>query len=409
MNLRSEKSAWHDRTPVPDAGPLVRDATCDVAIIGSGISGALMADHLTAADIHDVVVLDRRPIGAGSMAASTALLQYEIDMRLADLRERIGVGPATRAYQLCVEALSGFDQIVGGLRENVDYRRRQSLYLAGPDADFVDLDYEYRLRRAAGIELEFLDRATLQRRFGIAREAALLSRDAAEVDPVKFSHALLRRAADRGLRIHGGTTINKYEPSADGVTLWTDTGVRLRAGKVIFCTGYETQEFLGESFVTLSSTFAVASEPVKAFPKWENRCLVWEAATPYFYCRTTTDNRILIGGEDVATTDPVRRDALIPLKTKTLVAKFRELFPQIPFRPATSWAGTFAATDDSLPLIGPHPRFPNGYFALGYGGNGITFALIAAQFIRDELLGRPNPDLKLFAFDRAHRPTAARR
>ena len=40
------------------------------------------------------------------------------------------------------------------------------------------------------------------------------------------------------------------------------------------------------------------------------------------------------------------------------------------------------------------------FFALGYGGNGITFSVIAAKIITDLYLGRPNPDADIFRFDR---------
>ena len=40
---------------------------------------------------------------------------------------------------------------------------------------------------------------------------------------------------------------------------------------------------------------------------------------------------------------------------------------------------------------------PHTCFALGYGGNGITFSVIAAELIRDWWTGRPNPDAALFA------------
>jgi glycine/D-amino acid oxidase-like deaminating enzyme len=47
-----------------------------------------------------------------------------------------------------------------------------------------------------------------------------------------------------------------------------------------------------------------------------------------------------------------------------------------------------------------HPSSPNGYFALGYGGNGMTYSLIAAEIIRDIYTGRPNRDVDIFRFDR---------
>jgi glycine/D-amino acid oxidase-like deaminating enzyme len=37
---------------------------------------------------------------------------------------------------------------------------------------------------------------------------------------------------------------------------------------------------------------------------------------------------------------------------------------------------------------------------LGYGGNGFTFSMVAAQVIAGELYGRPDPDAELFNFHR---------
>ena len=39
------------------------------------------------------------------------------------------------------------------------------------------------------------------------------------------------------------------------------------------------------------------------------------------------------------------------------------------------------------------------YFALGYGGNGITFSVIAAEMIKDMYLGKNNGE-NIFRFDR---------
>jgi glycine/D-amino acid oxidase-like deaminating enzyme len=83
-----------------------------------------------------------------------------------------------------------------------------------------------------------------------------------------------------------------------------------------------------------------------------------------------------------------------------LVRRFRQLFPKIPIEVAYSWAGTFAQTADGLPFIGPQVGGQNVWMALGYGGNGITFSLLAAEIIRDGILGRGNPDAELFGFNR---------
>ena len=53
-----------------------------------------------------------------------------------------------------------------------------------------------------------------------------------------------------------------------------------------------------------------------------------------------------------------------------------------------------------MPLIGSTKQFPLGIFCLGYGGNGITFSLIAAELVRDTLLGLDSPVQQLFRLDR---------
>jgi glycine/D-amino acid oxidase-like deaminating enzyme len=132
----------------------------------------------------------------------------------------------------------------------------------------------------------------------------------------------------------------------------------------------------------------------------EKDVMLWNTANPYLYMRKTSDGRIIVGGRDENFTDPRRRDKLIEKKSKLLVKDFNKLFPDIKFNAEFSWTGTFGSTVDGLPFIGQHSKFPNTYFALGFGGNGITFSLIAAEIIRDLIMGKKNPDAGIFSFDR---------
>src|SRR3546814_6085318 len=76
---------------------------CSSDLLGGGISGALIADEL-AAHGHEVVVIDRRDVGWGSTAASTALLQYEIDTPMTELARRHGEADAVLAYRSCARS-----------------------------------------------------------------------------------------------------------------------------------------------------------------------------------------------------------------------------------------------------------------------------------------------------------------
>jgi glycine/D-amino acid oxidase-like deaminating enzyme len=79
------------------------------------------------------------------------------------------------------------------------------------------------------------------------------------------------------------------------------------------------------------------------------------------------------------------------------------MFPRLKWKLATAWTGTFAESADGLPYIGPHKAFPGAQFALGYGGNGITFATIASTIIPDLISGIKNQDARLFRFGRRSR------
>jgi glycine/D-amino acid oxidase-like deaminating enzyme len=133
---------------------------------------------------------------------------------------------------------------------------------------------------------------------------------------------------------------------------------------------------------------------------WKEKTLLWNTADPYLYMRLTRDNRVIIGGRDEEFYSPARRDKLIKQKTQLLTKDFSKLFPGIELIPEFSWTGTFGSTNDALPYIGTYNKTPHTYYALGFGGNGITFSVIAAEIICDMITGKSNTHASLFSFDR---------
>lgn len=79
MDLRTSYPFWLlDQGIIRSYPSLPHDMHTEIVVMGAGISGALVAWHLCKAG-YQVVVVDKRHVGMGSTAASTALLQYEID------------------------------------------------------------------------------------------------------------------------------------------------------------------------------------------------------------------------------------------------------------------------------------------------------------------------------------------
>ena len=113
--------------------------------------------------------------------------------------------------------------------------------------------------------MDLLSPSDIRNRFSFERPAALLSRLAGEIDPLRFTHALLADAVGQGLEAYDRTGVSRYQSDRKGVLLETADGWRVRARKAIFATGYNVPPFFPRSQVRLTSTFAFATSPLPTF------------------------------------------------------------------------------------------------------------------------------------------------
>ncbi|HEY3401813.1 MAG TPA: FAD-dependent oxidoreductase [Ohtaekwangia sp.] len=402
MNLRSHYPYFLLRSGVIHSFPsLQKNIKTDIAIIGAGISGSIMAHFLGEAGF-DLVVLDRRHAGMGSTAASTSLLQYEIDTPLYKLIQQVGERNAVRSYALCIESIEILHQLARKVNLSSEFQYRPSFQFASARDHVSNLKLEFNLRRRHNLStLEWLTGSDIRRKFGFSAPAGILSEDGAQVDGYRLCHALLGNAVKKyGSHIFDNTEITQVRHRKNGVELVTDGGKKIRAKVLIICAGYESQRYISKRIEIRNSTYAIASEPQPNGEFWYRNSLIWETSNPYRYLRLTSDNRIIIGGKDDKFYDPQKRDSQLPGKAKALLKAFHELFPKLSFTTDFEWAGTFCGTRDGLPYIGSIPQRPHTFFALGFGGNGMTFSAIAAKIIRDRLKGKQSRDFEIFSFDR---------
>lgn len=404
MDLKSGYPFWAVSNGLPCAfPPLKQDHACDVVVLGAGITGALIATEL-ASHGHSVCILDNRDAGWGSTAASTALLQYEIDTHMTDLASRYGEADALLAYRSCADAIDQLAELARAAG-SVGFARARSLYFASRRRDLRPLREEFELRARHGFDVRWLERGDVQARYGFDAPAAILSAKAARMDPYRLAYRLLAKLQKAGVAVHDRTPVARIGADTAGVELRTMEGHRVTAGHLVMATGYQAQQFLDQRVARNRSSYAFVTDPIEpALLGPLRRTLVWETARPYLYLRTTADNRLLVGGEDDAIDIPLRRDALVDRKANVLARRVRKLFPGLPVVPAFAWGGTFAETPDGLPWFGAHPQHgPRVLFAMAYGGNGITYSMLGAGLLRATIEGRKHPLAALFGFERAKR------
>ncbi len=400
MDLHSDYPFWMIKEGIQNAFPsLHKNLKTDVLIIGGGISGAIIGHKLCKAGL-EVAIVEKRHIAHGSTAASTALLQYEIDTPLFELIALNGKKDAVRAYHLCREAIDKIEKLCKALPGRAKFERHPSLFYASYKKHVpLLLQPEFKARKANGFKVEMLSEKDIRHKFGFEAPAGILSVEGAQVNPYLLTTHLMDKIVAKGGSVFDLTEIKNWEARKNQVVLTTQQGHVIKAKYVVAACGYESQNYLEKKVTQFNSSYAIASKPLPEKAHWHKNSLIWETKHPYLYIRTTGDHRILVGGRDEPFYSPDKRDQLIHRKGWELEQDFQKLFPNIPFERDFTWAGTFGETEDGLPYIGSydHKRV---LFAMGYGGNGITFSMAAADILKDQILAKKNKDARLFGFGR---------
>jgi glycine/D-amino acid oxidase-like deaminating enzyme len=388
------RTVWYKSAAGLPCTELKNDIRTDVLIVGAGITGSLVAESLSG---REVVVIDRHTETAGSTTASTSLLLFEIDNPLTLLSKKIGPEKAARVWRRSSASMQRLTRKIKSLKIDCDYKERESLYLPGKVLAPAALDRECEARIALGLPSRLVERSQLLSDFGIDRPCAILSGNSAEADPIKMSLGILHKAVEHGAQVFAPVDAKTIETNEKRAVVTGKGGHRITANFVVLCCGYDLPKFLSAKRHQIISTWAAATKP-QPENLWPSRALIWNAATPYLYIRTTTDGRVIVGGEDEHHNDNARRAKRTPAKIEIFRSKLARLMPRLEFDVEYAWSGAFGASETGLPVIGNVPGMPRVCAVLGFGGNGTTYAQIASEMIANALSEKPEPDIDLFAF-----------
>ncbi len=406
--LRLGTSYWLDGSAgaAPARPALAHDIDADVAIVGGGVTGCAVAYFLARSGAK-VVLLEAERIGRGSTAASTALLMQEPDTDFIDLSARHGAAAARQVWRAGARAVTDLRRTLQALHVEAGAHRLPSAYFTRDAALVAGLRREQRRRRAAGLSARWLAPGPLFDLTGVEAEGAILTSGNAQVDPYRTCLGLAAAAETHGALIFERSRVRRMRGDATGIHLEV-RGRHVRASWGIVATGYATPEFK-----PLAARFRMWTTYVMATPRLSSRerasvglgdVMLWDTGRPYHYLRWAPDGRLLFGGCDRPQQAGPRRAARLRQRTQELVRDLTGLYPSLAHVvPDYAWEGLFATTPDGLPYIGTHRRYRRHLFALGYGGNGMTFSFMAAGILTRIIDGRPRPEDALFSFGRGRR------
>ena len=367
------------------------------------MTGALVAHAFASAGI-STTVLEAAVVGRGSTAASSALLLKEPDRELTQLTKRYGARASRRIWELSHQSVDQLVALLKRLRIGCDLKTPDAVYYATTALAAERLRHECARRARSGFDAEWLGPAQLRRLTGIAGRGAILSKGSAQFDPYRACVGIFRSASAAGAHVFEQSEVRRIEKAHNGVRIRTRQGT-LHAERVVIATGYATPQFrpLAGRF-RMYRTYVLATEPIDRAQRDEvglSDVMVWDTERPYHYARWTPEHRLLLGGEDRLVKAGQRRRQQSTAAARDLRAYFEARLPALAtVRTERAWEGLFAMTADSLPYIGPHRRYPRHWFALGYGGNGMTFGFLAARLLLERWQGLKSRDHALFEFAR---------
>lgn len=401
MDLKSNEPFWLLKNGLIASYPSLKsDEDCEVLIVGGGITGSLIA-HQMIEDGYRTILIDKREICNGSTSATTSMLQYEIDVPLSELIEKVGKNGAVKSYQACSDAIDKIEKLSEEIRSDAGFKRKKSLYFASNKSDILWLKNEFETRKKAGFKVKWLEPEEIIEKFGFKNTyGGIISAQGASIDAFKLAHELYKLNIKKGLKIFDKTEMKSVQYHKGYNLVSTVNGPTIRAKKIIYCIGYESKNLIKENFVDLKSTYAIVSEIDKIKFRNITDILVWNTDKPYLYLRTTDDGRMLIGGGDEDFYDAGKRDALLDKKEKEILKALKKIKPDYHFYTDFVWAGTFGETKDGLPYIGTHEKFKNSFFVLGFGGNGITFSVAGMEMASLFMKNKKHPLSKYFKFGR---------
>lgn len=356
-----------------------------VVIAGAGLAGASVGYSLARTGRFAVTVLEKEELaGLHSSGRNAAMVrQITPDPAVAELARRGARGLRALAPEIEQrESSSGF------------YDRRGSLLLASGGSTEA-LYREVEEAREAGVEVEWLERAEVTRRYPVL-ETAVFDRAAHCPDDGVVDVAALLRHYLRGIRENGGqvlhgrpiTALRQHAGHIESVFAageWHDCDVLVNAAG-----GWapELEQLAGLDPLPLRPTrrHLFVSPPRDDIPA--RLPFVWDT-TRQIYFRPESGG-ILISACDISEAgDDLDTDRIHPEVFDLLKEKIDARFPQLgELQIKKGWSGVRTLTDDGRFVIGYDPRLEGFFWTAALGGHGVTtspaIGELAARLIEGE-------------------------
>lgn len=402
MQLNSGKIYWKFKSKINKIYPyLTHDIKADILVIGGGISGALTT-YFLAKEGANVVTVEKNIIGYGNTIADTAALEYQLESEISRLEKNIGKKGATRVYKLCLDAISKIENINKEFKTPTGFSRQDNIFFTNKFMQKGAVAKEFEERKKSGFDAVYIDSHSL-----INLNSGIVTKNASAVmNPYIFTQGLFEYLNTMdNVRIFENTKIEDVKCRIDEVECRTNNNFKIIADKVVMASGIETLKYIESSSAELYKTFTIVSKPIDKLKNFNTNFTARDTLEPSHILRFAPNNRIIYSGENVKFSEKFLDNKYL---NNISSDRYRRLFnnlqrtlygiDDIPIEYAFN--STVAKTKDELPIIDELPNMPNCFCNLAFGSNGILYAMIGADMLRNAVKGLYSKDMNMFKINR---------
>ena len=209
------------------------DRMIDVAIIGAGVVGGLIARELSRYDVSVALVEKLSDVALGATRANSAIVHAGYDAKEGSLKAKLNVRGSVMMEKVADEL-------------GVKYQRNGSLVVGFSDEDKETLRELLERGTKNGVEgLELLDREgvlALEKNIGEGVTCALHAPTGAIICPYELCMAAVGNAMDNGCELLLSFDVTSIDKTEGGYKLTARDGRAVEAKYVINCAGVFSDE-----------------------------------------------------------------------------------------------------------------------------------------------------------------------
>ena len=375
------ESLWTQSTHLPSFPRLEGHRETEIAIIGGGLAGILIADALHQAGA-DAILLEADRIGSGQTAGTTAKLTAQHGLKYQQLNKTLGFETAGRYAAAHLTAVTHLRSLVQQRGIDCDFQDCTSYLYESAASD--SLQQEYEICRKLGMDVFLTSDTELPfsaKVLGLRHQAHFhpLKLLSSLAEPLSiFEHSRVLEVADHTLRTESGTVTAK---------------------KIIFTCHYPFVNMPGYYFLRQHQERSYVLALEHALP-FQNYYLGVDGNQLSF---RPYGNLLLLGGSGHRTGENSPGG-----NYEQLIQTAKQFWPKSV--PTVCWSAQDCIPMDGIPYIGQYGKSrPDWLVATGFQKWGMTSSVLASMILSALAQNRsPIPEAEIFSPLRFHPAASAK-